>query len=276
MTVVRSSTSDDAPNTGKGRQDGSGVTYKMRCMFCFLGIDPTVEHIADANRMFQVNMAKSANQDDWKKISKELNNLISTENCRRLRAYAWHRLPCILTMGNRLVDFVREKTRKDYRSSLGDALLLAAFFVVWCGLENPSDEQITATLDRYYLFQPPEENRDEANEIITRIMDERIEIIYQDGREKLSIIECINRIYSGEYEKEDETIFLSNDKRHALKHTLGTYGIKVTKDGYVAIRSNHHEIKKIINYGDGYLKLLKRNKNLWVEGRNESYPDKIS
>ena len=150
LSLMRANTSDDTPDTSKGTKDGGYVSYKMASIFGFVGIDPTIEREADENRIFRINMVNSKTQEDWRQLDKDIHKLLTDKNCRAIRSLVWTKLKTIFTLSENLVDPVRDKTGRDFRSSLADSLLLATFFVIWNGVDEPSENQIDETLNKYY------------------------------------------------------------------------------------------------------------------------------
>jgi DNA replication protein DnaC/uncharacterized Zn finger protein (UPF0148 family) len=268
FSLMRVNVSDDAPDTVKGTKEGGYNSFKMQNMFGFIAIDPTVESIADENRIFRVNMVKPRNGGDWKKIEEDIKNLLCEANCRKIRALAWNKLRDINTLTERIVDRIREKTGKDYRSSYADGMLAAAFMVVWTGTDNPSEEQIDNMLQRYYQYQPADDHRSEAEEIVDRLMDETIEVIQDHKRERLTIMECLHRIYHGT--KGENKEYVQEYELESYKSTIARYGIRLTDDYNLAIQNNHHMIKRIIDRGSGYSKILKRHHG-FIEGQRNVY-----
>jgi putative DNA primase/helicase len=260
FSLMRVNVSDDAPDTVKGTKEGGYNSFKMQNMFGFIAIDPTVESIADENRIFRVHMVKPENGSEWKKIEKSLIELLSEKNCRSIRSLTWNKLKSILELSDKIVDSIRKITNKDYRSSYSDAMLASAFMTIWTGTDNPTDEQIENMLKKYYSYQPADEHRDEAEEIIDRIMDETIEVIHDGRREKITIMECLNRIYVSDFEEYDRS-HIENYKMAA-----GRYGVRIQDESNIAIVNRHHEIMRIIGRGNGYNKILKRHIG-FIEGQ---------
>lgn len=262
FSLMRVNVTDDAPDTVKGTKDGGFNSFKMQNMFGFIAIDPTVDSIADENRIFRINMVKPENGNDWKSIEVELRNLLDEKNARAIRALTWNKLKVISALTERIVDLIRRMTGRDYRSSYSDAMLAACFMVIWTGTDEPTEDQIIEMLYKYYEYQPADEHRDEAKEIIDRLLDEIIEIIHEGNqREKLSIIEALKRIYTEKKEGDGVTDDIVTTKELlSYKQHLARLGIRVYEKNKIAIASNHHMIKKIIGMSEGYTKILKRYK----------------
>jgi 5S rRNA maturation endonuclease (ribonuclease M5) len=261
FSFMRANFTDDAPDALKGTKEGGFTSYKMNAIFGFASIDPTVDHVADENRIFRINMIKPQNANEWKSLEDTLLKLLSEKNCRAIRALTWSKLKNIFALADRIVDIIREKTKKDFRSSYADSLLASAFVIIWDGIEKPSDEQLEKMLDKYFAYQPVEENRDDAEELIERLLDETIEILDSHERQKMTIMEALTKIYENELlEKE-----IQNIKLHVAR-----YGIRIVDESNIAIANRHHVISKIINRGAGYNKIFKRHKG-FVEGQRLVY-----
>ena len=262
MSFIRSNYSDESPDGVKANMNGEGyVTYKLNSMFGLATTDPTIENVQDENRILRVHFVKPKHTaDQWQAIETELTELLSKENCDAIRALIWSRLKVITCLTKKLVQLARNKTNRDYRSSYADMLLASAYMVVWCDTLEPTEEQITDMLDKYYAFQPVEANRSEVEEYINRIMDEVIEILYESGREKVTILEALIRVDRGTIENENgqfETF--DGKKRMATIRALQNYGIKLHYKG-VHFANDNHLIKKITGLGKGYEKLFARHK----------------
>jgi hypothetical protein len=262
MSFIRSNYSDESPDGVKANMNGEGyVTYKLNSMFGLATTDPTIENVQDENRILRVHFVKPKHTaDEWQAIETELTELLSKENCDAIRALIWSRLKVITCLTKKLVQLARNKTNRDYRSSYADMLLASAYMVVWCNTLEPTEEQITDMLDKYYAFQPVEANRSEVEEYIGRILDEVIEILHESGREKVTILEALNRINSGHIlNDEGQYEEFSGKRRAAHIRTLQQYGIKLHHKG-VHFANDNHLIKKITGLGKGYEKLFARHK----------------
>lgn len=261
MGFIRSNYSDDSPDGFKANIGGEGyVTYNMSSMFGLATTDPTIENVQDENRILRVHFVKPKHTaEEWQSIENELVEILTPDNCHAIRALTWSRLKTIICLTKKLVNIAKKKTNRDYRSSYADMLLASAYIVVWCNNENPSDEEIENTLEAYYRYQPAEENRSESEEYVNRIMDEVVEIIFKSsGREKITLRECVNRIYHTVYENPDGQFeeISKSDLRDYIRY-IGMYGLKLIGDK-VHIENDNHLIMKITGLGKGYGKLLSR------------------
>jgi putative DNA primase/helicase len=258
LSFIRSNYSDEAPDGYKANISSEGyVTYKMSSMFGLATTDPTIENVQDENRILRVNFIKPKHTAaEWQKIESELTEILSPENCNKIRALIWKRLKTITCLTKRIVQLARDKTNRDYRSSYGDMLLASAYMVVWCDCPEPTEEQIRSMLDKYYQYQQVEENRSEVQEYVDRIMDEIIEVQLEHRREKLTVLEALSRLYYEEDPSAESSILISEKKR-AYNETLKMYGIKIVDHG-VHFANDSHMIQKITGLSRGYNKLLVR------------------
>lgn len=278
LTIIRVSASPDAPDVIKGTKDGGYVSYKRQNMFGLIAVDPTVTSVADQNRMVWINMQKrSDSAKDWQKTQKKIEEHFSEKNCRAIRARTWKYLPEIIEMSKDVAVLIQEKTRWGYRDCLREGILLATYFIVWMDWHDVESIDITKSVKQYYDMAPPEIARNEAVEIVDRLLDETIEVL-GDKREKATIRQLLIIIKNKEYDGEN---YFDNEIR-IYKRTLLRYGIKLQtreiegKNGeaeiqtVIAFANNHHEIKKILDIGTGYDKILARHPN-WIEKKPVSY-----
>jgi len=272
LGFIRSNYSDDSPDGYKANMNADGyMTFKMSSMFGLATTDPEIENVQDENRILRVHFVKPTHTaDQWEAIENKLKILMSKENCDSIRALTWSRLKIIIALAKKIVQIARNKTSRDYRSSYSDMLLAASYMVIWCDTPEPTQEQIENMLDKYYSAQPIEENRDEVAEIVDRLLDEVIEIIHGQRREKLSILETMTRVHFGYSKHDDEKDWVTPEEKKIYQRTLAQYGCKVMDNGNIAIAVNHHMISRIIGHSSGYSKLLRRHKG-FVSGGLKSF-----
>lgn len=269
FSLMRQSTSDDAPRIAKGTRDGKGMSFSMKSMFLFAAISPEVEHIADDNRIFRVNMVKP--KGDWAPIRDALKEKIKDGVCRSIRAFTWDKLKSIIVLAERMVPLVQDLTYKSSRYALAESILFAAYFVIWRGLEDMTNKDISRRMLKFYEYQPPDESYDETSDIVDRILNERIQVEHP-RRENVTIREILLACHSGVCGWMDERL-LNTDELLYFKNESMRRGIKVLNDGSgnIAIANNNHEIMKIIERKRGYHRILHRHKNLIEKSKQVAF-----
>lgn len=262
LSFMRSNFSDDSPDITKGTKDGGYINYKMNSMFGLAAIDPTIEKAADQNRIFRINviMPTKEQSKEWSATnSKRLKQLMTDENCRKIRAHVWQNLRNIENLIEPISFAIMDKTGKSLRNSETDTYLLAAFIVIWEHNVNPTKEEIDAAIEKYYRYSPPDETHNEAEEFIDKYLDTIVEVLHDGKREKITLRECITREYN-EYmidENNDPQIF-SNTVKKVYRETAGRYGLRLFDKGSIAIANNHNMIKDMMKCSSGYSEILKR------------------
>lgn len=260
FSLMRQSTSDNAPKVAKGTKDGKGTLFNMRSMFLFAAISPEIEAIADDNRIFRVNMIQG-NNADWPEIRSKLLELITPDNCRKIRATTWRKLPEIIEFSNKLAPLIQDMTKMDIRACLADGMLLSSYWLVLKGTDNLEEDQIKNFIKLFYDMSPVEFQRDETDELLDRILDEKI-IVDKPERLTLTLREILKASYKGTISWTGFDGNLNSNEIMYLKKTAGRYGLGCFEDGSIAVASNHHEIMKITGKGRGYQRQLYRHKDL--------------
>ena len=119
FSLMRVSVTDDAPDIIKGTKDGGYHNYKMQNMFAFIAINPTIETIADENRIFRVNMIKPKQLSKWKTMEKQIINLVTIAVDHYLKKFVGSTYESDGLANKELTEeeFKRmSETLKDYRS----------------------------------------------------------------------------------------------------------------------------------------------------------------
>jgi hypothetical protein len=280
FTLMRESTSEDTPIGAKGTIDGKGMTYRLRKMFCFIAISPEVDSWADENRMNLVSLVDPKGKHtaaEWSALKKEIKSVLTEESAAGIRSVTWNKLPKIMEMADWLTDYVQIKSGKNSRQSYSESMLLAAYVIVWQGLDEITDDDAIKMIEKFYALQEREEPRDEASEMLTRILDESV-FVPNEKRgpgQKMQLREILEIIHTGQIDSADDIAV--NGKRIAsfgevlqLRKVAQQFGVGVTKDGHYAISFDHHEIKKILQRGSGYHKVLQRHKDCKERSRTVS------
>ncbi len=274
IAFIRSNYSEDSPDSIKASMKDEGtVTYKLNSIFGLATTDPTIENIQDENRILRVNFIKPKHtSEQWQRIEGELKSLLCTDTCNAIRALIWSRLKIIIKQASRMVHVAKSRTGRDYRSSYADMLLAAAYVVVWCDTPEPTDEMIHDMLDKYYSYAPPEEHRNEAEEAVSTLMDTMIEVLHDHKREKLTIVECLNRIYRGQSGEGEELQIYTPTEIANYKGVISRHGIRLVDNGNIAIRNGHPFLER--HFGArGYGRILRRHPGIVSASENVHYSD---
>jgi putative DNA primase/helicase len=265
FSLMRQSTTDDAPAVVKGTMHGQATSFSMKNMYLFMSIDPEIDAIADENRMFRAKMVKSAGRDwlDSKDSTgkvvfegkqSKLNRIITDENCARVRSFTWQKLGHIVADAPRLANMIAEVTGRDIRWSTGEALLLSAYFCVWRDA-FPSDKAAIKVIEQFYDASPTEPQRNDAEEIMDRLLDESI--VIPETRENVTLRYVLTAIYKRGVPAEgvaypDGLKYLQSDELMKYKKVANAFGVSVQRNGDVAIAHNHHRIMNILRVSRGY------------------------
>jgi hypothetical protein len=256
FSLMRQSTSDDAPRVAKGTRDGKGMSFSMKSMFLFSAISPEVEHIADDNRIFRVNMKKP--EGKWGPLRDRLHKQITLKMCRQIRALVWIKLRDIIALAHHMTNIVQEITKKGTRFSLAESILFSTYLVIWRGQENLTDTDMARLIVEYYTLRPPPDRYDETKEIVDRLLDEKV-LVEKPDRETMTLREILTVAFTGEH---PTRLVLNVGDRQHLRNVAGRHGLGISNDGNVAIAINHHSVMKIIERGRGYHRVFYRHENL--------------
>ena len=245
FSLMRQSTSDEAPLVGKGSKDGKPVFFNMTNMFAFIAVSPEVDSVADDKRIFRINITLP--KTPWKPIREKLKELLTKKNCRAIRALTWGKFNKILSLADNLTEVIRDVTGKDTRSSFAEGLLFAAYFLIWQGREDISNEDARILLrDIFGDAKEVETARHDEIEVLDRLLDESV---FLPDKSMMTLRQILYKILYGDLGLNDSDDYTKTAER---------YGLKIDSSGYIYIAINHHEIMKIIERGRGYQRLLWR------------------
>lgn len=273
FSLMRGSTTDDAPRSFKGTLSGYASTFQMRSMFLFAAIDPTVDDTANDNRIIRVNFRRVNNFSDFTENLKRIKELLTRENCRGIRAFTWKNLSKIIDVGARLEHIIQKITGQDARFSAGESILLACNLVVWDGFESDvSDDFLIEYVSVFYRGQTHEDRRDETQEMIDRLLDETVRI--DESHEKHSLREMLTEMklfIDREFLRENQAygnIDLTRDvidygRFELYRKVVEQHGLTIHKKSReLFIAQNHHVIMRILEVGKGYHRQIERHKNV--------------
>ena len=258
FSLMRQSTSDDAPNVVKGSKDGTPVSYKMCNMFMFVAISPEVESVADDNRIFRINMVKPKN--DWLQIRDKLKKIMTEENCNGIRSLVWQNLKKILENANNICPLIQDLSGNDLRTCYAESLLFSTYYNIF-QFEKSSD---VLEKELSEIFSEEEsQKRNETEELLDRLLDEAV--FLPDSKTTKTLR------YILQYLKDMEGSDLNGGE---YRETIERYGLSTDASGNLYIAINHHEIMKIIQKGKGYQRffwrhpgLVERSKPIRISGK---------
>lgn len=259
FSLMRQSTSDDAPDIVKGSKEGHAVTFKMRNMFMFVATSPEVETVADDNRVFRINMVKP--EKNWAEIRTKLKKLITYENCEAIRSLVWQNLQMILNKSSGLTTMLQDITGKDLRTCFAESLLLSAYYQIFQSAK--SEKEIGKELQTLFAHDENLQKRNETEELLDRLLDESV--FLPDSKTTKTLRCILQSIINNEG---------SEMSQAESKETVGRYGLNIDLDGNLYIAINHHEIMRIIQKGKGYQRffwrhpgLIDKNKSMRIAGK---------
>lgn len=284
FSLMRVSTTDNAPPIIKGSTGGKSMSFMVRAMFGFSAINATIDNSADDNRIIRINFIIKDNftqfVDDFEKIKR----ILTDENCKGIRAFTWRNFDKIIAMGARLESVIQKVTKQNARFAAGESILLAANIIVWENLtHNLTEEQLFKYTENFYKNQKMEDSRDETTEMIERLLDETILMARDKKRISFRKILVSMKLYLdiNKNSSSNSDAFFESYRKSAIgpdgydefKQTIEHYGLSIHgKSRELAISQNHHEIMKILEIGRGYHRQLERHKsvifsqeNVWMD-----------
>jgi putative DNA primase/helicase len=269
LSLMRQSTTDDTPKVAKGSVSGNAQVFNLKNMYLFVGIDPAVGSVADENRIFRAHMVQAGDDPEWKEKRDTLKRLVlnNPENCAGIRAFTWSHLPVILEHVEEIADIIGTVTGRDLRWSTAEAMLMSAYFIVWRDTV-PTKEQAEKAVRAFYDEAPPEEKRDQTDELLQDFFDTPVQVSGSRGI-TMTVGRIASCLLSEQIESESETDYngmrpLGSEEKDRFRATLGIYGVavmrgdKYTGERTIGIADNNKEFRRITRAGAGYHHMLKR------------------
>ena len=269
LSLMRVSFCEDAPDGYKGTPGHIPISFKMKNMFMFISVSPIVGDAADSDRLFFVNLKDQGN--DWEALENEIDRLVVKKNCEMIRATTWGALKDIIAMTKKARKIIQKKTNLSSRRAHAEGLLISAYYLIWMGKEKDNLQDLEKLIHKIYTIKPAVDKRDQAEEMVTRVLDESVPV---DGyRERMTLREIVQAISSGKMKTGNETdingeSILSAEKIQAFRNIAGRHGLAVISGSFLAIANNHHEIMKIIEMGQGYHRYFWRHPGIADKGKS--------
>jgi hypothetical protein len=266
FSLMQQSTSDDSPKVVKGTpsQDGA-ISYLMRQMFLFAAVTPDTGSVEQDNRIFSINLVKPDGENGtqvWTGLAEELKKLLSDDICAAVRSFTWAHLGEILATAEDWRAAVHEFPPHDTRKAYAEALLFAAFWIVFLD-RVPEAQELADWLGMMYELKAPEEKRNEPTEMLERILREGV-AIFGDRGNQLSLGSILGAIHSRKHATWNQTLNeeteseLDGNTILNYRRTAWLYGLGVNTKGEIAILSKHPKINQILRTDHDYIKTLRR------------------
>lgn len=278
FSLMRASSSDDAPESVKSNSEQGVVRYQMKNMFLFVSITPTISDIADDNRIFKVNFVaphkkkfKVDNVKDWEDVENELGKLLSKSNTRNIRAFTWSLLPKIISDTKIITKIMKYTHGKSSRIASGESFLISAYMNLFSKTGEVNEKSIENLLNKYYNLTGVDDKRDDSDELLHNILDHTVQLQIDRYKKDLAVVECIcclvhndfsvfnikdvfDSLSTGEVEEKNVVKII----RKEIIRTLKINGLAITKEDHLAIRNNSNTICKILGKEYGYHKIFNR------------------
>jgi hypothetical protein len=259
LSLMRQSTSNDAPIIAKGTKNQTAMAFQMRSMFLFLAISPEIEFAADESRLFRANTVRP-DASLWPGIRSDLMDLITEKNCRAFRARTWKMLKDVIRQAEHVSHIIQDETGQGHRFCLSEAMLLTAYWLCWHNMTAMTDEQILNAVRLHFEMVRIAGPRDETGEIVDRLLDELV-LVDRPDRVQMTIREILIAAHTGKVETDENTPMggaLSFPDQFYLRNVAIRLGFATLKNGDLAIAHGHHEIEKISGHSRGYELQLQR------------------
>lgn len=263
FAYARQCTSDDAPQAWKGTVDGQGSNFGSEKMFLFAAINPIVQDTADQNRIFQISMVNPGDDPrTWKKKEERCKKAFTKKNCRAVRSYTWLHLKDIIRYAAALTQIVHRESGYPTRYSYLEAILFAAYWIVFEG-RTPSEKEASEFLAERYDEHAPEQVKDDAEVMVDRILDE---IVPVDGnsRERVTIAKLAVILQD---KMSDDSALLTENELRKYKRTADLAGIYVLPStSEIAFYKGYDFLARLFDKQRDYHKMLARHPMFSREG----------
>jgi hypothetical protein len=258
FSLMRQSTSENAPSVLKGTRGQKGISYKTRSQYGFIAIDAIVPHVADDNRLIKVNLKRP--DKDFKPIFEAVKKHITPEACAAIRSATWKNLKQILEETNRWYHYVHSLSKWSLRNAKAQTQLMVHWLIVYKQVDKITESDLKHLTNISQASDDYDQSRDNADEMIQRIMDERLLI---PPNKFLTVREMLIVVATGKIDEYSSEI--NEIDKLTYKEILARHGIISMRNERVGIAYNHHEIMKIINMKQGYHRMLRRHQNVTDE-----------
>jgi len=265
MSLMRNSFQRDSPRVVKGTSDGGYRETNSNNTFAYVAINSSIENVADENRTFVVSVKESTKEEQENyvlNIEPELKKLLSEKNCKSVRSLVFSKLKIIFNLGKKLSIVINKYSDKGQRNAHADGLLIASYIVIFRWFEDITKEEMETFVKTIYNIKPQTEKRDQAEEMVDLILEEKIRVSINKTYEEYSILSVLKILYSEKIESGVEEDFegmrdITGPEKIAFNRAIENNGVYL-KDGLLGIANSHKEIRRILGASRGYSSMLTR------------------
>lgn len=269
LSLMRQSTSDDAPEVLKGTSDGGGTSYALKCMFLFAGISPDVTNEADENRIVWINLTPKKKLDlkRWNEVQGRLKELLSEDNCKGIRALTFQNLEFIFATAKRIQPLIQEITGESERFAIIESLLISALLIVW--LDKVKDDEIDKWVRKFYVDYEKQQRKSDSDDLMAKLLDKPFKVYEETMKGTFTVRSLLFYLKSGKMPKIDQLGYeaerdLESFDRGTLERLLKVKGFGINNSekhpeykGHVMFFKNSQWIKDNTQI-HSYYELLKR------------------
>ncbi|MEJ2043676.1 MAG: hypothetical protein P8X74_03735 [Reinekea sp.] len=269
ISAIKTATTDNSPKTAKGTGGKGAMVYRMRSMFFLAAINASFSNIAEDNRIIRINLEPRSNAEKYAEGTKRLAQLLTFQNCQGIRSYTWNHINQIVETAEHLEHIIQKEARASARYAAGESIILSSFmhtYEDWNPGQLLNDDFLTEYIGQFYFGQQRDEERDESDEIIGRLLDELVVDDLSKGKRSLRDMLTKMKIYLDSEAGDFPPVNVDRPKMdifNAYKRTVEQHGVTIHPTAReLFIRQNHYKIMQIIDIGKGYHRQLLRHANL--------------
>lgn len=254
----------------KGTTNGGSNTFEIRSMFCCSSINVALIQRADLDRFCVLGLRKDhMDKDDWNEFEKQIHEICTEENGRRLVARTLKQIPIIRKNAQTLAKALSRKFGQRFGDQYGTLLAGA-----WT-LEPDGGGELTLPKAIEWVNSMDWESREvdagDADEVkcLNHILQAMVQV---DGGRRMTLLELVQMAQEG-------VIFAAPGPKDRpsdeVQTLLGRHGLKITA-GCLAISNNSTALQNLLKdtpwAGNAYRQALRRLPNATASTSTIRFP----
>jgi len=265
MELARQASSDNGAAIVKGSASGESNQFRVRSMFYFSAIHPTIVQESDQSRitLLQIKQRKGEDaQAHFDKIAETVMTLLAPEYATRFRARSFHLLP---TIRKNIDTFTRAASLVLGTKRAGDQVgaLLAGAYALTSDAEIKPADAMQWVKDRDWSEQIEQANAATHEACLEQVLSSLVPVRTRDNNaDRRSIRQLIRAVMSVQKDSPygDDGVYAPDAEMY-----LSQYGIKVRygepEGSGICIAKRHPQIRALLkdtNFASSYDDLLTR------------------